>query len=302
MAIAVSSPRLLRFKPRDRSHIVAGSRSEADPSEQKKAGPSRKGAGGLKKAITGFSKASRINLARKLAQLASPHEAAHVTLTYGHSWPASAPALAAEKTAIQTRLSQLGLFGYWVLEYQKRGAPHWHLLLFGASLQTSLVAARVWWAKRTGNSSVQGMFVTPGEAARASWYFALHSQKEDQSPNFAVGRWWGVVDGPSVKRWSRAEQIAEFICDREIIWLKRLARRHAAAALGARMQAFVAGRGSDPRRVIKRENGRVWRRLVKYRGSMGVQGFSWFLPEIQHTRVLLWAHGAAALNGRGRPF
>lgn len=55
-----------------------------------------------------------------------------VTLTYHNSWPESREARKKHLDALRKRMERLyGVFaGVWRLEFQRRGAPHYHLLLF----------------------------------------------------------------------------------------------------------------------------------------------------------------------------
>ena len=97
-------------------------------------GPGRRGGGGLRGEITEFSKASRRRLMQLLNSI-NREEAPlpyFVTLTYHETWPKDRQGRKAHMDAFQKRLERaLGKFAaVWRLEFQKRGAPHYHLLIF----------------------------------------------------------------------------------------------------------------------------------------------------------------------------
>lgn len=262
MAQVFSGPRVLQVINR------VGSEKEPARSPDEKTASRRK-RGGCKSELVGISRQSRLELARQMAQISSPDQLAHLTLTYGDQYPTCREQLDQEKRALTTALSRLGCYGFWRLEFQRpRGrdtefegkVPHWHCLLWapqGQNPRDRYVFDRVatWWKKHTCNASDQACFVTPGDEGKALWYMALHAVKTDQSPEFKVGRWWGKIRSGEIARWSRLEMVARALLDRETIWLKRLMRRKTGS-----------------------------------RGSLGVQGFTWFLKESDHMRVLKCVH------------
>ncbi len=119
--------------PADRPHLT----SAVGASWSKLAfgrGPGRRGGGGLRGEITEFSKASRRRLMQLLNSI-NRDEALlpyFVTLTYHHSWPEDRHGRKAQMDAFRKRLERaIGPFAaVWRLEFQRRGAPHYHLLIF----------------------------------------------------------------------------------------------------------------------------------------------------------------------------
>lgn len=217
------------------------------------------GSGGRKQELQGFSAQSRLHLARELAKVDWSMQPAHVTLTYGGVWPIE-PKADLERIRIYFR--RLGCFGVWRLEFQARGlwhvkgskayregavrrfdssadawvfaesanrgvepvyVPHYHLLACGLD-ESHEDRVRAWWARATGNDSRFACHISYREAGRAGWYLAMHSTKMDQSPDLAVGRWWGWIDGPRVKAHQRREDYGA-LDRRQNIRLCRIARR-----------------------------------------------------------------------------
>lgn len=268
-----------------------------------------------------------------MSRLSAPGTAYHVTATYHKEWPEDSESLRLEKNRINKAATDAGVFGFWRLEFQRprtederqrvteetaerrafagrlslwfavclllaRAAdaktaisktgvtyrppvlwpaspgenkvptwggrvPHWHFFLHEIR-DGCLERFKRWW-RRTTNPSEEGFFVTPGEAGKAAWYYAFHSLKLDQSPPLSVGRWWGKLNSPRLKPFLRCEVIATHVEDADVIWLKRLMRRK-----------------------------------QKCRGSLGAQGFTWYLVESEHARVLGAADELAKLSGPDR--
>jgi hypothetical protein len=113
-------------------------------------GEERKG-GGKRGKVVEFSAQSRLRLIRALCKLAIvPEHCLFVTLTYPAEFPTEAAEIKAHFAAMVKRLKRSlpGISGYAKVEPQKRGAPHWHLLLFGERFSRAKVEAlRRWMAK-----------------------------------------------------------------------------------------------------------------------------------------------------------
>lgn len=94
----------------------------------------RTGGGGLRGHVTGFSKASRRRLQKLLASVDQDRIEIplFVTLTYPAAYPADPAVANSHLRAFRERLTRR--YGkaacIWRKEYQRRGAPHYHLLLF----------------------------------------------------------------------------------------------------------------------------------------------------------------------------
>ena len=99
--------------------------------------PTRRG-GGIRDRVRGFSRASRRNLLRRLASInrsafrAFKGRIIFVTLTYPHEYPDDPELCKRHLRALRKRLHRAyGSFAtFWRLGIQRRGAWHFHLLLF----------------------------------------------------------------------------------------------------------------------------------------------------------------------------
>lgn len=85
--------------------------------------------------VTGFSWRSRSRLMQKIAKLNKRCIPVFVTLTYHEKWGSPVEVKAHLNSFLKRlfyKFDQAGVI--WKLEYQERGAPHFHLLVFGVGL------------------------------------------------------------------------------------------------------------------------------------------------------------------------
>jgi len=110
--------------------------------------------GGSRGRVVGFSKASRRRMLRLVNSIdrrqVEPDQVLFVTLTYPGEWPRDPQAwkrhLEAFRMRLERRWGRMPVL--WKLEFQKRGAPHWHLLLIVPAERVGLVRAlRKWTAQ-----------------------------------------------------------------------------------------------------------------------------------------------------------
>jgi hypothetical protein len=174
------------------------------------------GGGGIRGHISGFSKASRRRLQRLLAVVDQERQEVplFVTLTYPGEFPADPAVCAAHLRAFRARMHRrYGKFAaVWRKEYQKRGAPHYHLLLFldrAPELLRSEVS-NIWYEVvgsgderhlRAGTQVVQVKSWRGARGYAAKYMGKLEmlqpsSGREAEQPVGKTGRLWGV--------WNRA--------------------------------------------------------------------------------------------------
>lgn len=87
--------------------------------------------GGRRGAVTVFSPASRKRLFEKFASLHYTKMAIFITLTYGQSFPSPQQAKSHLRAFLERmRRAAPGSSAIWRIEFQERGAPHFHLVCF----------------------------------------------------------------------------------------------------------------------------------------------------------------------------
>lgn len=185
--------------------------------------------GGLRGKVNPFSRASRLRLLSYMHKVkpmkGGNFHASFITLTYGQQFPT--PSLA--KRHLDNFLKRIHrrwryCSGFWRFEFQKRGAPHFHIILFGLPYLPMGTLAE-WWSATIGvqfqdtSSGVAKPPFTRIEAIRshkqAARYVSKYVAKVDDSGfNFiayltaegefihpvtgeidkSIGRWWGVFN------------------------------------------------------------------------------------------------------------
>jgi len=161
--------------------------------------------GGKRGIITEFSKASRKRLIRKIARL-KPVKITFVTLTYPGEYPDVETAKAHQRALLERiRRRCPETSGIWRLEFQQRGAPHFHWLLFNLPY-ISFETLKSWWQEVIGVIDSVPVFVRieqvrswRGVMSYASKYLAKLSEPR-AAPffNFVAylhaKRCWGVFN------------------------------------------------------------------------------------------------------------
>lgn len=143
--------------------------------------------------------------------------------------------------------------GIWKLEFQKRGAAHYHIMLTGLTADV-LDKFRVWLASRwfeiVGSGDDKHLRAgTAVEVARsvngAVSYLAKYISKDDQTrPGDFTGRYWGVFNRVSLPLSSSiSQQLGDFEAVKIRRWMRKIAK--------ARVEA------SRWKRVVETQ-GKVW--------------------------------------------
>lgn len=153
--------------------------------------------------ITRFSAAARKRLVELLASIDQGRTARlplFVTLTYPGEWPDDPGTWKRHLDTWGKRLARkfTRTSAVWKLEFQSRGAPHFHLLVFGPRWIDPLWLARSWF-KTVGSGDprhlVAGTQVVRVKSWRGVMFYAskyLGKVGTDRSLQ-GVGRFWGVV-------------------------------------------------------------------------------------------------------------
>lgn len=220
--------------------VVVGGDGDYIEVHQRKPLLSRVG-GGKRGIVSGFSSASRRRLWSLLMRLDRSYLPLFVTLTFHNHWPDDVPTL---KRMLDTLFKRLRrrypqASAIWKLEYQRRGAPHFHLLLWGfphgdkdwiAGAWVEIVRhytgedseyIHLWHLGRLGNGNqhcVQPVKSWRGVRAYAAKYLTkVEVVANAEGEIIHTGRMWGVhnrnlipwrylvyaVAGASLRRWRR---------------------------------------------------------------------------------------------------
>lgn len=156
---------------------------------------------GTRKAIQQFSGDSQ-RRCRDLVRNTIEIWRAMVTLTYPGSWPTNGPALKQDINAFTQWLRRRKIRYVWVLEFQERGAPHFHLLIDGWVSKSELSKA---WFRIVGSGDVRHLAVgtqvkgIDENTDKLAWYLSKYLGKDSQKnvpDGFKdVGRFWGATRG-----------------------------------------------------------------------------------------------------------
>lgn len=160
--------------------------------------------GGIRGKVTGFSWDSRRRLMRLVGIIDQRGDPPlFVTLTYPAVWPTDGRVWKRHLTAFGHRLKRkFGEVGFiWKLEAQKRGAPHFHLLVWGVSYTELLSWASRAWFEVVGSGDVRHLHAGTQVQWIRSWrgvmsYASKYLGKVEALPEGlgweAVGRMWGI--------------------------------------------------------------------------------------------------------------
>jgi hypothetical protein len=241
------------------SSAVGGSVSTlsfVDTKTSNQLSPSRHRGGGIRDRVRGFSRASRTNLLRRLASInrrafrAFKGRLISITLTYPHEYPEDPELCKNHLKALRKRLQrEYGTFtAFWRMGIQKRGAWHFHLLLFvGPSFGTvgelrRFISAS--WYEVTGKVSEGHLRAgTRVEAVKkgreATSYVERYLAKPEEFPEgLKTGRIWGIWNENLLPvRWETAQvSLRDAFRIRRIY--RKLARKKGSGSL-RRITVFV---------------------------------------------------------------
>lgn len=193
--------------------------------------------GGGKRGKAQFSRGSRRRLMRTLAKIEKTNLPVFVTLTYPGEWVDQPEAW---KRHLKNWIARLiyrfpAACGVWRLEFQKRGAPHYHLLIWGVSYQDLRQFASLAWFQVVGSGDERHLRAGTQVARLHSWrgvmaYASKYLGKVDGDPGQNVGRHWGAFARPNLP-WAQMS-ITE-LTDRQAKSLIRYLRHY--AHIGPRM-------------------------------------------------------------------
>lgn len=152
--------------------------------------------------IKNFSKASRNRLMLKMAKLNREKTPYFLTLTYPSSWPTARESKKHLSSFIKRLKRRYGDdLGYiWKLEFQKRGAPHYHIFLWGINDYGKKLMGWIAdsWAEvcKIGDENhvkagtcIQKIRTWKGVRSYSAKYFGKIDENEREK---GIGRVWGI--------------------------------------------------------------------------------------------------------------
>jgi len=152
--------------------------------------------------IKNFSRASRNRLMMKMSKLNRNKTPYFLTLTYPSSWPSVRETKIHLSSFIKRLKRRYGDdLGYiWKLEFQKRGAPHYHLFLWGINDYGSELMSWIAdsWAEVCkmddenhvkAGTSIQKIRTWKGVRSYSAKYFGKIDENEREK---GIGRVWGI--------------------------------------------------------------------------------------------------------------
>lgn len=188
--------------------------------------------------ITGFSKASRRRLLRLIAKLRKDALPWFVTLTYPRSYSQNPRRWKRDLKVWAARLRRkyASASFIWRLEFQHRGAPHYHLLVY--NIPDSIRRFREWlsqsWYEAVGSDDMKHLKAgTNAQLMRSQrgvmWYASKELGKVSQAIlteeySDGVGRWWGAYFRKDLP-WARQIQLE--VSEKDAYEIMRLMRKHA---------------------------------------------------------------------------
>lgn len=163
--------------------------------------------GGVRGKITRFSRQSVDRLKLHVRNLPELSVKAFLTLTYPESYPTAGGRVKRDLKVMQQWLKRRGLGGVWFLEFQRRGAPHYHMFLNGWPAGGVDAVAHAWdkivasgdpkhlaWhmGALSGRPCLELMRNPHAASAYATKYATKLEQKDVPSDYHQVGRFWGA--------------------------------------------------------------------------------------------------------------
>jgi hypothetical protein len=155
-------------------------------------------AGGGVRGLATFSQNSRRRLMRKIAEMKRGNRPVFVTLTYPKEYSENYQDWKRDLDTFGKRFMRRFPKGayIWKLEFQKRGAPHYHLLVWGVKYADLLEWVSSNWFHTVGSNDQKHLLAgTRVEKIRSykgvMAYASKYMTKEENKAG--VGRFWGVI-------------------------------------------------------------------------------------------------------------
>jgi len=185
--------------------------------------------GGKRGKVSGFTRASRRRLMQRIAMTRKIMMPVFVTLTYPGAWAEDPKIWKRDLRVFWMRIKRAypAAAAIWKLEFQKRGAPHFHLLVWGVKYAHLVLSVSKLWYEVVGSGDdrhlragtrVENVRDWRGVMAYASKYLG----KLESVPTNEPGRFWGVMSADCIP-W--ADLVTCSLTDREAYQFIRMLRR-----------------------------------------------------------------------------
>jgi hypothetical protein len=181
--------------------------------------------------VTRFSKRSRTRLMRTLAKIDKKKQPLWMDLTYPDEFPVDHKVYKAdlEKFIKRMRYRFSEFACIWKLEFQKRGAAHYHMFVWGLpGLGIRKIVAKLWY-EVVGSGDEKHLSAGTSVSKIRSWrgvmsYASKYMGKLETNEQGHPGRFWGV-SGRGCIPWSAIEEYSVF--PERVVMAMRMMRRYA---------------------------------------------------------------------------
>lgn len=187
--------------------------------------------------VGGFSKSSRRRLMLTLGKIKNTLLPAFVTLTYPGDFPHESAVWKRDLDVFFKRMKRkfTQSSGVWKMEPQKRGAPHFHIFVWGAPVCDLRAWVSLAWYQVVGSGDERHLRAGTQVKAVESWrgvrsysakYIGKAQTKAEQLAEgwLYPGRWWGVYNADALP-W--AQMLSIDVPRHESILFLRTMRRYA---------------------------------------------------------------------------
>lgn len=219
--------------------------------------------GGIRGSVTLFSRQSKKRLLNTLATIDRKEKPLFVTATYPSEFPITAEVWKQDLENVYKRMARKfpGVSFIWKLEPQKRGAPHFHLLVWGVSLSKMRGFFFRAWYEVVGSGDEKHLHAGTEVDEVKTWrgvmaYAAKYMGKMFDKPELKQlgweepGRFWGMKGRKHLPLVEVRE--IEGLSDNQVYEMFRLMRKH----------AKIKARSYQSLSVLS-ENPEIWERALK---------------------------------------
>lgn len=214
--------------------------------------PSDNPGGGIRGKVCGFSRASRKRMLDLLNSIdrSTVSSVLFIDLTYPSAWPQDETVWKRDLDAFFKRLRRRwpNAAAIWRLEFQKRGAPHFHLLLFGVQRVPKAWLSSSWY-QVVGSGDPRHLEAGTRVRRVRSWRgvvsYVTKGMAREHPADRDTGRMWGIVGRKNLPirlltvplSWSQWHRVRRVLRG----WLERLLGRRLAwgRRYGMGMTAYI---------------------------------------------------------------